>query len=115
MLQAKEPGEEMVSHPVDLDVSFGQVFGRRQEPYERLIGDAIDGLPARFAREDTVEQAWRVIQPVIDRPAPVEAYPRGSWGPAGARRLLSRHGGWHTPGESRGGEHDQAQADVARQ
>jgi glucose-6-phosphate 1-dehydrogenase len=113
MLQAKEPGEEMVSHPVDLDVSFGEVFGRRQEPYERLIGDAIDGWAARFAREDTVEQAWRVIQPVIDNPGPVETYPRGSWGPVQSRRLMARYGGWHTPGESRAGEHDEARAEVA--
>jgi glucose-6-phosphate 1-dehydrogenase len=103
-LQAKEPGEEMTTHPVDLDVSFSRIFGRRQEPYERLIGDAIDGNPTRFAREDTVEEAWRVIQPLLDDESPVHAYKRASWGPAEARRLVTRHGGWHTPGESRGQE-----------
>ncbi len=103
-LQAKEPGEEMTTHPVDLDVSFGRVFGRRQEPYERLIGDAIDGNPTRFAREDTVEEAWRVVQPLLDEPGPVHSYKRGSWGPAESRRLVVRHGGWHVPGESRGHE-----------
>ena len=103
-LQAKEPGEAMTTHPVDLDVSFARVFGRRQEPYERLIGDAIDGNPTRFAREDTVEEAWRVIQPLLDDPGPVHAYKRASWGPAEAHRLVTRHGGWHVPGESRGQE-----------
>jgi glucose-6-phosphate 1-dehydrogenase len=103
-LQAKEPGEDLTTHPVDLDVSFAQVFGQRQEPYERLIGDAIDGVTTRFAREDTVEEAWRVIQPLLDDPGPVYDYKRASWGPAEARRLVSRHGGWHAPGESRGRE-----------
>jgi glucose-6-phosphate 1-dehydrogenase len=103
-LQAKEPGEELTTHPVDLDVEFAQVFGHRQEPYERLIGDAIDGQSARFAREDTVEEAWRVIQPLLDDPGPVHAYKRGTFGPPEARRLVLRHGGWHSPGESRGQE-----------
>jgi glucose-6-phosphate 1-dehydrogenase len=103
-LQAKEPGEELTTHPVDLDVQFAQVFGPRQEPYERLIGDAIDGQSARFAREDTVEEAWRVVQPLLDHPGPVHAYPRGSFGPAEARRLVQKHGGWHSPGEARGRE-----------
>jgi glucose-6-phosphate 1-dehydrogenase len=97
-VQAKEPGERLVSRPVDLDVDFQHVFGTRREAYERLLGDAFDGNPARFAREDGVEAAWRVVQPLLDRPGPVHPYPRGSWGPRAADGLLDGHGGWHDPG-----------------
>jgi glucose-6-phosphate 1-dehydrogenase len=96
-VQAKEPGERLVSRPVDLDVDFQHVFGTRREAYERLLGDALDGNPARFAREDGVEAAWRVVQPLLDRPGPVHPYPRGSWGPQAAEGLLDGHGGWHDP------------------
>jgi glucose-6-phosphate 1-dehydrogenase len=79
-VQAKEPGQRLVSRPVDLDVTFHHVFGTRREAYERLLGDALDGNPARFARADGVQAAWRVVQPLLDRPGPVHPYPRGSWG-----------------------------------
>jgi glucose-6-phosphate 1-dehydrogenase len=97
-LQAKRPGEELVSHPVALDVSYERVFGERQEAYERLLDDAIDGAAARFAREDQVEDAWRVVDPVLHRRGPVHRYRRGSWGPVEADRLVGRPGGWHDPG-----------------
>ena len=97
-LQAKRPGDELISHPVGLDLSYERVFGARQEAYERLLDDAMDGDASRFAREDQVEEAWRVVDPVLRRPGPVHRYPRGSWGPPEADRLLGRAGAWHDPG-----------------
>jgi glucose-6-phosphate 1-dehydrogenase len=96
-VQAKQPGPQLVSCPVDLDVDFTGVLEPRQRPYQRLLDDALDGNPARFARQDGVEQAWRIIQPLLDRPGPVHYYPRGSWGPAQADTVPAGHDGWHRP------------------
>lgn len=96
-LQTKEPGEKLTTRPVALDVSYERVFGERQDPYERLLEDAMSGSASRFAREDAVEEAWRVVDPVIRRPGPVHPYDPGSWGPAEADRMVSRYGGWHDP------------------
>ncbi|HLI57596.1 MAG TPA: glucose-6-phosphate dehydrogenase, partial [Actinomycetota bacterium] len=93
-LQAKAPGEELVSEPVGLDVNFEQVFGHRHEAYERLLYDALEGNATRFARQDAVETAWAVIQPALDNPGPVYPYLRGSWGPVEADRILDHHRGW---------------------
>jgi len=94
-VQAKEPGERLVSHPVELEVDFERVFGVRQQPYERLLGDALAGNPARFARQDGVEHAWRVVQPLLEQPGPVHSYRGGSWGPAEADAVTV--GRWHDP------------------
>jgi glucose-6-phosphate 1-dehydrogenase len=96
-VQAKQPGQRLVSHPVELDVDFERTLGARQEAYERLLGDALAGNPARFAREDGVEQAWRIVQPLLDQPGPVHRYPRGSWGPPQAEAVVADHPGWHNP------------------
>jgi glucose-6-phosphate 1-dehydrogenase len=100
-VQAKEPGERLVSHPVELQVDFERVFGARQQAYQRLLGDALEGNPARFARQDGVEHAWRIIQPLLDQPGPVHGYRRGSWGPAEAVTVMAGHGGWHDPAPGR--------------
>ena len=96
-VQAKAPGERLVSRPVELDVDFEAVFGTRQEAYERLLGDALDGNPGRFAREDGVEATWRVVQPLLDQPGPVHRYQPGSWGPPQADAVATGHDGWHDP------------------
>ena len=57
-------------------------------PYDRLIGAALDGERWLFARQDTVEAAWRVVDPVLGDAVPVHPYARGSWGPKEADRLL---------------------------
>ena len=98
-VQAKRPGQELATQTVDLDVDFNHVLGQRQEPYERLLDDALDGNHRRFAREDGVENAWRVVQPALDESGPVHPYQRGSWGPVEADQLLQR-GHWHAPAES---------------
>ncbi|MGV8964645.1 MAG: glucose-6-phosphate dehydrogenase [Cellulomonas sp.] len=98
-VQAKRPGQELATQPVDLDVDFNTALGERQEPYERLLDDALDGNPRRFARQDGVENAWRVVQPALDDLGRVHPYPRGSWGPVEADGLL-QGGHWHAPAVS---------------
>jgi len=95
-VQAKRPGQELASEPVDLQVDFGDALGQRQEAYERLLDDALDGNPRRFAREDGVESAWRVVQPALDDLGQVHPYQRGTWGPVEADELL-QGGHWHAP------------------
>jgi glucose-6-phosphate 1-dehydrogenase len=96
-MQAKEPGARMAGREVELDVDFAEAFGRRQEAYERLLDDAMDGHTARFAREDTVEEQWRIVEGVLDgSDEPLHRYTRGTWGPEQASRLLPAHG-WHEP------------------
>jgi glucose-6-phosphate 1-dehydrogenase len=87
-LQAKTPGQHLDSQNVDIAVDFAAALGERRDAYERLLADALAGLPRRFAREDIVEQTWRVVQPALDNPGPVHPYFRGSWGPAEADRIL---------------------------
>ena len=89
-MQAKQPGDGMISRPVDLSVAYeGALGGDGPEAYVRLLGDALDGDRRLFAREDGVEEAWRIVADVLDGPPP-ELYAPGSWGPARADRLL-RH------------------------
>jgi len=96
-VQAKQPGERMITRLIDLDVSFGTALGTRQEAYERLIGDAMDGIPTRFARQDMVEQAWRIVDPTLSSQSPVHPYFQGTWGPAEADRLTAGLVTWQAP------------------
>ena len=95
-VQAKTPGPHLDSQNVDVAVDFAAALGERREAYERLLGDALVGLPRRFAREDVVELAWSVVQPALDEPGPVHPYFRGDWGPAEADRILDGDS-WFTP------------------
>ncbi len=65
--------------------------------YERLIGDAMKGDSTLFARQDAVEAAWRIVDPIIDRKVPVHVYEPGTWGPAEANAMTAGLGGWHVP------------------
>jgi glucose-6-phosphate 1-dehydrogenase len=96
-VQAKAPGDELVSRQVDLDVSYESVFPGRQEAYQRLLEDAIAGDHRRFGRADGVEEQWRIVQRVLDEAPPVELYRRGTWGPASAETLAAGVGGWVEP------------------
>jgi glucose-6-phosphate 1-dehydrogenase len=96
-LQAKTPGPHLDSQEVDISVDFAAALGERREAYERLLGDAIAGEPRRFARQDVVEQTWRVVQPALDQPSAVHPYFRGTWGPAEADRLLDAGDHWFDP------------------
>ncbi len=95
----KVPGEKLVSEPTELQVTHRSTADE-MSPYERLLGDAIDGDGMLFAREDGVEAAWAVVQGVLGDPAPPCDYDPGSWGPAEAARLAADIGGWHDPAPS---------------
>jgi glucose-6-phosphate 1-dehydrogenase len=94
----KEPGEQLVGRPIELS-AVRQDAGADMDPYQRLLGDAMRGDASLFARQDVVEAAWAIVEPLIDQPAtaPIE-YTPGSWGPAEASRLVADVGGWNTPG-----------------
>ena len=96
-LQAKTPGPHLDSQEVDISVDFAAALGERSAAYERLLGDAIAGSPRRFARQDVVEQTWRVVQPALDEPGAVHPYFRGTWGPSEADRLLHPGDHWYEP------------------
>lgn len=87
-MQAKTPGDEMISAPVDLSVDYGEALGGSgPDPYERLIGDALDGDARLFAHQDGVEQSWRIVDPLLDGTDPVLQYSRGGWGPPEAKAV----------------------------
>jgi glucose-6-phosphate 1-dehydrogenase len=65
-------------------------------PYEELLGDAMAGNQTWFAREDYVEEAWRIVDPILDEQNVIE-YKPGTWGPAEADKLIEPHGGWWDP------------------
>ena len=67
------------------------------DAYERLLTDAMKGDPTLFVREDAVEEAWRVVDGILDNAAPVQPYEPGTWGPVEADRLVADRKGWHNP------------------
>jgi glucose-6-phosphate 1-dehydrogenase len=91
-VQAKSPGARALSQAVDLEVDFDTALGHRQEAYERLLHDAMDGRRHRFAREDTIDEEWRIVAPLLDLPDRPDPYYRGTWGPKRTDKLLST---WH--------------------
>ncbi|MGE0794915.1 MAG: glucose-6-phosphate dehydrogenase [Acidimicrobiia bacterium] len=95
-VQAKAPGSSITTRPVDLAVDFATALGRRREAYERLLEDAVQGDARRFAREEGVEQAWRIVAPALDGQSTPAPYPRASWGPPEADRVLE-HDHWPDP------------------
>ncbi len=89
-MQAKVPGLEMFSRAVDMEVDYGeQLGGEGPDAYERLIADALIGDERLFARQDGVEEAWRVVEPMLHPRHAVLPYKRGSWGPLEAERLTA--------------------------
>ncbi len=101
---AKVPGSPFRVRGVDLDFRYGRAFAEQPpEAYERVLGDAFLGDATLFIRADEVNQAWRVVQPLIDAfdagTIPLSFYPAGTWGPPEADELLARSYGdtWRTP------------------
>jgi glucose-6-phosphate 1-dehydrogenase len=95
--RAKRPGTRMTGRPVELFVS--QHEGDEMEAYERLIGDALKGDSTLFARQDEVEAAWAIVDPILNAAGtPVNDYAVGSWGPKIADKLVDEVCGWHDPG-----------------
>ncbi len=95
-VRAKTPGKH-VSQPVSLDLDFAEELGEPPGPYERLLADALRGDSTLFPRWEVIEETWRIVQPILDAPAPIVPYERGSWGPGSASAIAEPHGGWREP------------------
>jgi len=93
--RAKRAGDAMRGEEVELFVCHQDPEDLL--PYDRLIGDAMKGDPTLFAREDAVEAAWRVVDPILRMQTPLHEYAPGSWGPDAAAPLTARYGGWRAP------------------
>jgi glucose-6-phosphate 1-dehydrogenase len=91
----KLPGEEMCGEVVEL-VASSEPHGDEMDPYERLLGDAMKGDSTLFAREDYVENAWRIVDPVLGDCTPIYQYEPGTWGPPEVDRLKPPDG-WENP------------------
>ena len=95
-MQAKQ-ADAMALRGVHLDMEFAEQGGEGPTAYEVLLHAAITGDSTHFARQDAVEETWRVVQPLLDAPPPVEVYERGSWGPGSADGLVQEYRGWRDP------------------
>ncbi|HEU5420915.1 MAG TPA: glucose-6-phosphate dehydrogenase [Streptosporangiaceae bacterium] len=94
-LTGKKPGQGW--QPQDQDLVFAEPPGEDMRPYDRLIGAALSGQRWLFARQETVEAAWRVVQPILGDVVPAHPYAKGTWGPKEADSLLPPHEAWHDP------------------
>ena len=83
--------------PIELEMEFALEGGEGPTPYEVLLHAAMVGDSTRFTRQDGVEETWRVFQPLLDSPPPVQPYAPGTWGPEAANGLVEGSGGWHEP------------------
>ncbi len=92
----KRPGEQFVGDPTELRMVHNPA-GDEMDAYERLLGDAMDGDALLFARQDGVEAAWAIVQPILGDVTPVHEYEPGTWGPPQADELVANVGGWHSP------------------
>jgi glucose-6-phosphate 1-dehydrogenase len=94
-VHGKKPGAGW--EPQAEELAFAQQPGLDIRPYDRLIGAALDGDRWLFARQDTVEAAWEIVNPVLGDVVTVHPYARGTWGPKEADRLLPAGDAWHDP------------------
>jgi glucose-6-phosphate 1-dehydrogenase len=94
--RAKQPGEGMTGRPLELTFVDTPAEVRLLD-YERLLGDAIAGDATLFARQDVVEAAWAIVDPLLQDPGGLFDYEPGSWGPPQADQLVTDVGGWNTP------------------
>jgi glucose-6-phosphate 1-dehydrogenase len=93
--RAKMAGESWIGEDVELIARHHS--GDEMTPYERLLGDAMRGDAGLFAREDSVESAWRVVGPALGNATPVHEYEPHTWGPPEANQIIAGDGGWHNP------------------
>lgn len=93
---AKRAGDDAFE-PADLEVLFDHDGRSLPEAYERLLGDALAGRNQLFTREDSIEQTWRIVEPLIAAPPPVYPYPPGTWGPAEAEEIVAGVCEWYEP------------------
>jgi glucose-6-phosphate 1-dehydrogenase len=93
--KVKRPGEGLVGERIELMAHHQKPD--EMDPYERLLGDAAKGDATLFARQDTVEESWRVVDSVLGNMTPLYDYATGTWGPPDAERIVAPEGGWHNP------------------
>ncbi len=96
-MQAKSPGDDLVTRSVNIDVDFSEALGHREEAYYRLLQDALEGDRRRFGRADAVDEQWRIVDKVLEDAPEVSLYYRGPWGPSEAESLAADVGGWYEP------------------
>lgn len=96
ILHARKASDQGVRE-IHLDMDFAQEGGAGPTPYEELLSAALHGDRSNFTRQDSVEQTWRIVQPLLDDPPAVQEYEPGSWGPGAAAALPRHWGGWHQP------------------
>ncbi|MBV9471386.1 MAG: glucose-6-phosphate dehydrogenase [Solirubrobacterales bacterium] len=82
---------------IELDMEFAEEGGEGPTPYEVLLRAALTGDSTHFTRQDSVEETWRIVQPLLDSPPSVHRYDKGSWGPEQAQQLAAGYGGWRGP------------------
>jgi glucose-6-phosphate 1-dehydrogenase len=95
----KRPGATMAAMPVELSV-VEHPQGDELDAYERLLSDTMRGEALLFVRQDAVEAAWSIVEPLLENLPPIHEYEPGTWGPAEADRLAADIGGWHNPQEA---------------
>jgi len=93
--RVKRAGQDFIGEQRELYLSEQQPG--EETPYERLLGDAMAGDGALFTREDAIEAAWTVVDPVLKNHPRVRSYIRGTWGPKEADKMIAEYGGWHNP------------------
>ncbi|WP_019936778.1 glucose-6-phosphate dehydrogenase [Bordetella sp. FB-8] len=93
--RVKSPGKAFVGEQCEF--SMLEAAAEEQSPYERLLADAMDGDGALFAREDAIEAAWAVVDPVLRAPPRAIVYPQGSWGPSASNTFIWADDEWHNP------------------
>jgi glucose-6-phosphate 1-dehydrogenase len=97
LLAEAQRHEAVEPEQISMDMEFAKEGGEGPTPYEVLLHAALIGDSKRFTRQDAVEQCWRVMAPLLESPPPIHPYPKGSWGPEAANRLLEGYGTWHEP------------------
>ena len=104
--RAKAPGEAMAGDQTELIVAHQP--GDEMSAYERLIGDAMMGDTTLFARKDSAEAQWRIVEPILGDNSPVHEYEPGTWGPDEAAAVARPAGGWYDPGSTAAGRQRRA-------
>ncbi len=94
------PGEEMIGQTVEM-LASSTPQAAEMDAYERVLGAAMEGDATLFARQDYVEEAWRIVDPVLKKSTPIYPYPTNTWGPSEVERVTPK-GGWHNPTVNQG-------------
>jgi len=94
-VRVKVPGEKMIGDDVELILT--RQPGADMPPYQRLLGDAMDGISELFTRQDIIDAQWRVVDAVLDDATPLYTYEPGTWGPSEVEKLMAEDGPWRDP------------------